>query len=505
MTLSEFEGLGEPINFWRYFWKISQIPRCSKREDLIRDYIIEEAKKFGFEYKVDKIQNVVIKIVANPFLDDSKRVVLQCHMDMVCEKNENVDHDFSKDPLKLKIIDINGKKWITAEGTTLGADNGVGIAYLLTIMKLIHEGKLKLDSLNLDLLFTVNEELGLKGAKEIERHMIGGKYMINLDSEEDDKFTIGCAGGLTMEIEGDIDFKEIKNFGPNLIPIQISIKGLQGGHSGTDINKGRANAIKELTKILWNLDKKHEIWINTLKGGNLPNAIPREASAILFTKKSDFNNIKETVQSIAKSIKELYNGVEPDLMVEFKELENYEIQECFSPEFQKKLLGFLHLVPNGPIYNHPTLENLVHTSSNLASIKINNNKIEIIISQRSLNEPEKQQIFEKVKALLEFTGLKLAITIRGEYPSWPPDFRSTLVSIAKSTYKELFNEEVIIQAIHAGLECAILREHFPNMEMISIGPNVIDGHSPDERLEVQSVGKVWKLLIRLLKNLEKAN
>ncbi|MHA1329090.1 MAG: beta-Ala-His dipeptidase, partial [Promethearchaeota archaeon] len=454
---------------------------------------------------VDKIQNVVIKIVANPSLDDSKRVVLQCHMDMVCEKNENVDHDFSKDPLKLKVIEIQGKKWITAEGTTLGADNGVGIAYLLTLMKLIHKGKLKLDSLNLDLLFTVNEELGLKGAKEIEHHMIGGKYLINLDSEEDDKFTIGCAGGLTMKIKGDIDFKEIKNFGPNLIPIQISIKGLQGGHSGTDINKGRANAIKELTKILWNLDKKHEIWINTLKGGNLPNAIPREASAILFTKKSDFNNTKETVQSIAKSIKELYNGVEPDLMVEFKELENYEIQECFSPEFQKKLLGFLHLVPNGPIYNHPTLENLVHTSSNLASIKINNNKIEIIISQRSLNEPEKHQIFEKVKALLEFTGLKLAITIKGEYPSWPPDFRSTLVSIAKSTYKELFNKEVIIQAIHAGLECAILREHFPNMEMISIGPNVIDGHSPDERLEVQSVGKVWKLLIRLLKNLEKAN
>ncbi|MHA1413069.1 MAG: beta-Ala-His dipeptidase [Promethearchaeota archaeon] len=496
MTLSEFEGLGEPINFWRYFWKISQIPRC---------YIIEEAKKFGFEYKVDKIQNVVIKIVANPSLDDSKRVVLQCHMDMVCEKNENMDHDFSKDPLKLKIIEIQGKKWITAEGTTLGADNGVGIAYLLTIMKLIHEGKLKFDTLNLDLLFTVNEELGLKGAKEIEHHMIGGKYLINLDSEEDDKFTIGCAGGLTMKIEGDIDFKEIKNFGPNLIPIQISIQGLQGGHSGTDINKGRANAIKELTKIVWNLEKEFKIHVSSLKGGNLPNAIPREASAILHVEESDFENIKEKVRLIENNIKELYNGIEPDLVVDFKKLESHEIQECFSPDFQKKLLSFLYLVPNGPIHNHPTIKDLVHTSSNLASIKPVNNKIEIIISQRSLNEAEKHQIFEKVKALLEVIELKFDITIRGEYPSWPPDFRSTLVSIAKSTYKELFNEEVTIQAIHAGLECAILREHFPNIEMISIGPNVIDGHSPDERLEVQSVGKVWKFLIKLLKNLEKAN
>ncbi|MFW9999469.1 MAG: beta-Ala-His dipeptidase [Candidatus Hodarchaeota archaeon] len=495
----DLKDLGQPNEFWEYFEKVSKIPRCSEHEEKIRSFIKEESESLGFRSKIDSTGNLVINIPSN--LKQKTKCVLQCHMDMVCEKNESIVHDFSKDPLKLSIEEIDNEKWLTAEGTTLGADNGVGICYILTLMKKIQKGELNFNSLGLDLLFTIDEEQGLRGAFKIKKDFFDGNYLINLDSEEDDAVTIGCAGGLVHFIEITKDTIDLNQNIEKFVPINVFVFGLLGGHSGVDIHLGRGNALKIMGQLLWKLNQEFLIHLCSIDGGNRTNAIPREVNAILYAEKDRYNEILSFINTTFNDIKVIFNGVEPNLELSIEQLDKYSNFKVLSKKIQNKLLDIIYLIPNGPISMHPRIEGLVFTSSNLATIKTRKNDIEIKISQRSLSEYFKNVIWEKTKALLDISGLNINIKKDSDYPGWTPNFKSTLLSHCKEIYKNLFHKDIKIKAIHAGLECGILKKKFPQMEMISIGPRNEGAHSPDERLLIKSVEKVWKLLISLIKKL----
>ena len=495
--LSKLKGLGEPSEFWDYFEQITKIPRCSEHEEKVRAFIKGEAERLGYATKIDNAGNLVVRIPATQI--QSEKVVLQCHMDMVCEKNEGIIHDFSKDPLKLKILEIDNEKWVTTEGTTLGADNGVGIAYLLTLMKNLNEGKLKLSS-GFDLLFTVDEEMGLNGAFKIEDNFISGSYLVNLDAEDEDSVTIGCAGGR-------VTFFHIKNEtvainkDNNLIPIRIFVSGLIGGHSGADIHLGRGNALKIIGEVLWKLNKEFEIYITSINGGNRTNAIPREASAILHIKKEELSKISKFISDLVSKIRVLFDGIDVNLRISIQEQENYSNNNVFTKKIQDNILNIIYTLPNGPLSMHPKITGLVFTSSNLGVIRTDEEKIEIKLSQRSLSEYFKIIIWEKVVSLFKLTGLEMDIIIDSDYPGWQPNFNSNLLKLTQEAFKEQFKKEIEVKAIHAGLECGILKKKYPDMEMISIGPNNVGAHSPDERVSTKSVEKIWKFLLALLEKL----
>jgi len=493
--LSKLVDLGQPSEFWEYFEQITKIPRCSEHEEKVRIYIKEEAESLGFETKVDGAGNLVIRIPANE--KQKHKVVLQCHMDMVCDKNAGIIHDFFRDPLKLKIVKIEDEIWVSADGTTLGADNGVGICYLLTIMKKIHNRELNFGSLGFDLLFTVDEEMGLRGAFKIDDDLIEGNFLINLDAEDEDAVTIGCAGGRVSFFHIRNDTFNVKKE-ENLVPIKIFVSGLLGGHSGVDIHLGRGNALKLIGQILWKLNKEFVIKLNAITGGNRTNAIPREANAILFIKEADYSGLEEYIKELVLDIKVIFDGIEPTLNISIERIKSYESTEVFTKTIQDNILDILYTIPNGVLSLHPQIKGLVFTSSNLGVIKTGKEKIEIKISQRSLSKYFKIAIWEKTKSLFELMGVEVEIIINSDYPGWTPNFNSKILALTRDAYKELYKKEIEVKAIHAGLECGIFKKKFPSMEMISIGPKNFGAHSPDERISVQSVEKIWHFLIALL-------
>ncbi len=496
--MSKLIDLGQPSEFWEYFEQITKIPRCSEHEEKIRTYIKKEADRFGFETQVDNAGNLVVRIPA--YEQQTQKVVLQCHIDMVCEKNEGIAHDFSKDPLKLQVVNIDNEKWVSAEGTTLGADNGVGICYLLTLMQKIHSRELNFGSLGFDLLFTVDEEMGLKGAFKIDKDLINGNNLINLDAEDEDAVIIGCAGGRVSFFHVKNEMDELKKE-EDLIPIRLFISGLLGGHSGVDINLGRGNALKLIGQILWKLNKKFKIRINSIRGGNRTNAIPREANAILFIKDNAFSQIEEFIKKLLVELKVIFNTIEPTVNISIEKLKKYDNTDVFIQKIQDCILNILYTIPNGPISMHPQIKGLVFTSSNLSVIRTEREKVEIKISQRSLSKYHKIAIWEKIKSLFELSDVELEIIINSDYPGWTPNFNSKILALTKNTYIDLFKKEIEVKAIHAGLECGILKKIFPHMEMISIGPDIVGAHSPDERISVQSVEKIWNFLIILLEKI----
>jgi len=445
------KDLGVPFEFWDYFERISQIPRCSGNESEIRNFIKQEAKNFNFETKVDMVGNLVVRISPKIVKKQNKKVVLQSHLDIVCEKNEATEHDFSKDPLKLKIIEIDDEKWLTAEGTTLGADNGVGIAYSLMLMKKIYKQQINLDSIAIDLLFTVEEETGLYGALSIDKDMIEGDYLINLDSENDEEFTIGCAGGINTWADIKLNYEEISDYFKDPIFIKISLEGLNGGHSGTDINKGRGNSIKILSNILWKSNNKHSISLQSIRGGNKLNAIPREVQSIIVVEKEREPIIKTFISEIISEIKKQLGEKEPNLQIKLDVIKDINNNRIFAKDLKNKLLDILYIFPNGPISMHQEIQGLVHTSTNLAAIKIEENVIKIGSSQRSVNKFSQILIQERVEALFNLADLDITVTRSAGYPGWDPNFNSTLLKISKETYNELFNHEVKVKAIHAKL------------------------------------------------------
>ncbi len=493
------KDLGEPSEFWDYFEKISKIPRCSEHEEKIRSFIKEEAESLGFKYKIDSVGNLVVIVPAK--VKQKSTVVLQCHMDMVCEKNESVSHDFSRDPLKLKIEEIENDKWLTADGTTLGADDGVGICYILTLMKKICKRELNFNLLDLNLLFTVDEEQGLRGAFKVEKEFLDGDFLINLDSEEDNAVTIGCAGGLVHIIEIKKNVIELNLPEQKLTAIRVFISGLRGGHSGGDIHLGRGNALKIMGQLLWKLNKQYSIYVCSIDGGNRPNAIPREVESVLYVEQDQSSEIISSIETLFTEIKVIFDEIEPNLTLSLERLDSHSNNKVLNKNIQDNLLNIMYLIPNGPLSMHPRIEGLVFSSSNFSTITTREDDIELKVSQRSLSEYFKNVIWEKTKILLDLSGLEIKIIKDSDYPGWTPNFQSHLLKKYNETYKKLFNEEFEIIAIHAGLECGILKKTFPKMEMISIGPTNEGAHSPDERLLIKSVAKVWDLLINLLRKL----
>ncbi|MFW9867146.1 MAG: beta-Ala-His dipeptidase [Candidatus Thorarchaeota archaeon] len=391
--MSKLGELGQPSEFWDYFEQITKIPRCSEQ---VRTYIKEEAERFGFETQVDNIGNLVVRIPAVG--TQTKKVVLQCHLDMVCEKNEEIPHDFSRDPLNLKIVEIDNEKWVTAEGTTLGADNGVGICYLLLMMRKIYEKELGFDSLGFEFLFTVDEEQGLRGAFKIDNNLISGDYLINLDAEDEDSVTIGCAGGRVTFFHIKNETHEI-NRKNTLIPVKLIVSGLLGGHSGADIHLGRGNALKIIGQILWKLNKEFLIYLHSISGGNRTNAIPREANAIFYVEKDSFSDLSEYIKDLIIESKVIFEDIDPILSISITKLVNFNNKEVIMKKIQDELLNILYTIPNGPLSMHPKIKGLVFTSSNLGVIKTEKEKIEIKLSQRSLSEYFKIVIWEKAMAL----------------------------------------------------------------------------------------------------------
>ncbi len=500
LQMSKLKDIGQPEEFWEYFEQITKIPHCSGHEEKIRNFIKAEGEKFGFKTKVDKIGNLAISIPTNSVTKE--RLILQCHMDMVCEKNSDVKHDFLQDPLELKIVEIDNEKWLTAEGTTLGADNGTGICYNLTVMKKIHDGTLNLNSLSIELLFTVLEEVRLGGAREIDKNMVEGNFLINLDSGREGMITNGCTGGIGFIADIKTKPMSIDQIKEKLIPLRISLSGLKGGHSGGDINRGRANAIKVLSHILWKLDKNYVIYINSINGGGAANAIPREANSKLYIKEDLVSEIKSVVHTLFLEINKGYEGIEENIQISTEELEPDVNDTVLPREIQKNLLDLLYILPCGPLSLHPKVRALAFASANLGIIKTEKDHIRLRMLLRSFNKYYNEGTYEKIMTLLDLSGLEMNKTKTGSYPPWEPNYDSRLLNLAKEAYKELNDQDPLVILIQGGLESTLLIDLKPDMEAIAIGPTTKDVHSPDEMLNVKSVEKTWNFLLKILQKLD---
>jgi dipeptidase D len=474
----------KPKLLWKHFDEIRKIPHCSKHEEEIREYIINFAEKQEIKYKKDKTGNVVLYKPASPGFEKKPTIILQGHMDMVCEKNSDIKHDFTKDPIKIKI----DKDILKAEGTTLGADNGIGVATSLAILE-----DTNLKHGRIEALFTIDEETGLTGAFSLEKDMLKGKTMLNLDSEDFGVITVGCAGGGESKIK--LPIKTITT-NENLNNIKIKIYGLRGGHSGVDANEQRGNAIKILARLLWNISKKHKINIIDFKGGDKHNAIPREAFAEISVKKSEMNQIKKELLDIKKDILEEIKPIDPnfDLKIE----NNSKSNNALDDKSTASLLNLIHGLPHGVDKMSYDIDGLVETSTNLATIEIKDQNVIIGLSSRSSISSELQNLRDRIKAISLLAGAE--VTEDQPYPGWKPNLDSNILKISKKIFKDMYNKEPVVEAIHAGLECGIIGEKFPGMDMISIGPTIKYPHSPEEQVYISTVDKFYNFLIEIIKS-----
>lgn len=483
-----FEGL-EPKKLWKNFYDLNQIPRESKHEGKVAEWIIDFAKNLGLEVEQDEAGNVKVNKPATPGYENAPRICLQGHMDMVCEKNEGVEHDFRKDPIKMKIED----GFVRAEGTSLGADNGIGVAAGLTVMEsddLVHPP--------LEFLFTVDEETGLTGAMALEEGFIEADILINCDSEEDGVFFIGCAGGKNTELNLELETTAADG---NKTALSVKLKGLKGGHSGLDIDKGRANAIIQLNRLLWQLDEEFGINLSDIKGGSAHNAIPREAASVILADSDNVTAIKEFAADFADNINSEYGGKEADPNIMVEEVDSPE--NVISEESKNAVLNFIYALPNGVIAMSPDIEGLVQTSTNLATVKVKDGKLNILTSQRSSVSSQKDEIAEKVNSVGQLIGAE--VVHQGEYPGWQPNPESPILQKMKEVYKDLYDVEPGQEAIHAGLETGLIGEKVPGIDMVSFGPTIHNPHSPDEELEVETVPKFWNVLKETLKRVAEDN
>jgi len=481
MRLSELE----PLEMWGYFEEITKIPRPSKHEELMIRYLLDFAAKHKLEAESDKAGNVVIRKPASKGLEKMKSVILQGHSDMVCEKNSDKIHDFEKDPIDAY---IDGE-WIKARGTTLGADDGIGVAAALAVLasKTIAHGPI-------EALFTSDEETGMTGAFGLKEGFVKSKILINLDSEDDGELFIGCAGGIDTQATFKFSKRKISRHSKAFI---VAVTGLKGGHSGDEIDKGLGNSNKILTRLLLNINDL-KFRLNDFNGGNLRNAIPREAFA-------KFTIPSENVEKMNTKIAELSQLIKTELAVKEPELK-IEIHAADLPEFiidrrtQNRLLQALNACPHGVLQMSPDMPGLVETSTNLASVKFTEkNKIVVATSQRSAIESAKWSMAYTVQSVFELAGAKVK---RGEgYPGWKPNVNSEILNITNQAHIRVLEFEPKIRAIHAGLECGLFLEKYPYLDMISFGPTIKGAHSPDERLNIPATQRFWTLLVEVLKNI----
>ena len=476
----------EPRIVWEQFDAITQIPRPSKKEGKIIAFLVDFAKRHGLEYRKDAIGNVVICKPATPGFEQRPTVVLQSHMDMVCEKNSDVEFDFEKDAIRPY---IDGE-WVKAEGTTLGADCGIGMAAALAVLidPSVEHGPV-------EALFTVDEETGLTGAFELGEGMLTGKYLINLDSEDEGELFIGCAGGIDTIATFHYHAEEASL---NYTFFRVDVSDLLGGHSGDDIDKGRANSNKIVARLLWEGMQSFELKISYFNGGNLRNAIPREAYAIFGVPTRFAAEFRKRFALFAEDMKAEFRFREPNLRITLNEMP--QVDKVLDARTQAGLVYSLVGVPNGVIAMSFAVPGLVETSTNLASVKfVSEESIVVTSSQRSSVESAKTYVMQMVESVFTLAGADVAHS--DGYPGWAPNPESRLLDITVKSYERLFSTEPKVRAIHAGLECGLFLEKYPDLEMVSFGPTLRGVHSPDERLEIATVGKFWALLLEVMKNL----
>jgi dipeptidase D len=474
-----------PSLVWQYFYEISQIPRPSKKEGKIIQYLKDFGTTHQLETLVDEVGNVLIRKNATKNNNSQKIIALQSHVDMVCEKNSGVVHNFDIDPIDAY---VDGD-WVKAKDTTLGADNGIGMAAMLAVLASddIEHGKL-------ECLFTIDEETGLTGAFALKENFLTADILLNLDSEDVHEIYIGCAGGIDTVAK----FEYKKEDAPkDYFYFKITVNGLQGGHSGEDINKGLGNANKILTRYLWHLNKKTDLRICAIDGGNLRNAIAREAwaiAAVPFAKKEE---IRVELNCFTADIESEFANTDPKVKLTL-ESEN-KADYCIDKSTSDRLLSALYACPHGVVAMSQEMTGMVETSTNLASVKKQEgNKIEITTSQRSSVESEKYDIMNTVENVFTLAGAKVE---HGDgYPGWRPNPNSEIVKKTAECYERLFGEKAKIRAIHAGLECGLFLKKYPNLDMVSFGPTILYPHSPSEKVEIPSVKKFWKLLCEVLKS-----
>jgi dipeptidase D len=477
----------QPQPLFNYFEEICQVPRPSKKEEKIRKFLLDFAKKNNLPAKTDKAGNVLISKPAAPGRENSPTVILQTHMDMVCEKNSDKEFDFDNDPIEPVIVD----GWVKANGTTLGADCGIGIAAQMAVLtsKEIKHGPL-------ECLITVDEETGLTGAFALEPDFMSGTVLLNLDSEDEGEIFIGCAGGI--DTLSSLNYKK-EPVPKNSVALKISVSGLLGGHSGDDIHKNRGNAIKILNRFLWKSFRDFSMGLSDFDGGNLRNAIAREASSVVIVSENQKNNLLDAFEKFTVQVKFEFEKNEPNLKLKVEEVSTPEY--IIDQETLKNLLNSLYGCPHGILEMSTRMEGMVETSTNLASVKfVEGNKILITTSQRSELESRKYFAAEMVRSVFELADAE--VTHSDGYPGWTPNPDSQTLNTTVKSYKKLFGKEPIVRSIHAGLECGLFLEKYPNLDMVSFGPTIKGAHSPDERLDINSTEKFWKHLVDVLENIK---
>lgn len=475
----------KPAHMWAHFAELLKIPRCSGNEQAVGDYVISVTEKLNLEYKRDGVGNVVVQKPAISGYEQSPVVILQGHMDMVCEKNSDVDHDFNVDPIQ---AELDGD-WLTAKGTTLGADNGIGVAAALAVMEddsLVHGP--------LEMLFTVDEERGLTGASQIQPGFLDGRILINLDSEEEGAFFIGCAGGGDSVITVPIKTKAV----PKGTALNIRLTGLRGGHSGIDIDQGRGNAIKLLAIMLWQVGRDHSFHLAHFEGGSKRNAIAREAEAHVVVSDKTIEDFQKALQSRFEDINAEFKAVETEMVLNIENREDGVSGVCNAAS-QETFLNLIFGLPHGVLAMSQEIPDLVETSNNVATVEWGADVAKIGLSSRSSIGSALETTRNMLKAIADMAGAE--IEQPEGYPSWAPNLESQILKVMKKIYKDLFKKEAEIKAIHAGLECGLIGEKFPGMDMISFGPDLEHPHSPDERVRVESVQNFWRLLETVLQQL----
>ena len=479
----------KPEIIWKHFETLTKIPRPSKHEEKILEYLKEFANKRELEMREDDTGNIVILRPGSGGGGNAQSIIIQSHVDMVCEKNRDSNHDFMNDPLKLYIEE----GWLKADGTTLGADNGIGVAAAMALLDLPNDVELP----PLECLFTVDEETGLTGAFALNGEILKGRTMLNLDTEDWGEICIGCAGGGDSSIDLPLTYQDAPS---DFLSFQLSVEGLRGGHSGVEIHEERGNAVVFLSSIIDSLQRNIDCKLVSFQGGDKHNAIPREAFATLLVNPESVSYAQTIVSKRKESLKKEFGTIERNLKVNFSGLDKSS-NKTLSKESQTKMIGLLRTLPHGVLKYSHDVEGLVETSNNVASAKIKNDKINIICSTRSSIAEALESQRERIEIMANTYGAH--VKQDEAYPGWAPNINSPILETTTKIYTEILGKDPHICAIHAGLECGVIGEKVEGMDMISFGPTIKGPHSPDERVEISSVDKFWNLLLKILKELAK--
>ncbi|SFS47177.1 aminoacyl-histidine dipeptidase [Sphingobacterium wenxiniae] len=474
----------EPKAIWQHFDDLNAVPRASKKEERVIQFALDFGKNLGLQTEKDAVGNVIIRKPATSGMEDRKTVVLQSHLDMVHQKNNDTDFNFDTQGIQMF---VDGD-WVKADGTTLGADNGIGVAAIMGLL-----ASTDIPHPALEALFTIDEETGMTGAKGLEGGVLTGDILLNLDTEEDTEIDIGCAGGVDVTAKLSYEPEQLPANGRTYL---LEVKGLQGGHSGMEIHKGLGNANKILTRILFELEP-YSIRLGQIDGGGLRNAIPRESRAWFVANADD--NLQTAVENIAQAIRQEYRTVDSGLQIVLKQADT--LSDVLPQTVQDKLIRGLYATHNGVYRMSADFDELVETSNNVARVEVGKGNITIKCLTRSSVESSKMDLAQALRATFELMGAE--VTFSGDYPGWTPNADSAILKVLTSTYTRLFNEEPAVVACHAGLECGILGSNYPGMDMISFGPTILGAHSPQERVSISSVQKFWSFLLAILQETPK--